>query len=77
MNDETQHYKDYDFTHNNKQDVSGILKTIKTQYIQLKLRTYDITFAKTNYKNESDLRYCKQEPLSSVLTPRFELYWSL
>jgi hypothetical protein len=42
LNDETQYYKYYDFTYNNKRDVTGILKTIKTKYKQLKLRTYDI-----------------------------------
>jgi hypothetical protein len=36
-------------TYNNKQDISGISKTIKTQYKQLKLRTYDVTFYKTKY----------------------------
>ena len=48
MDDETQYYKD-DFTYNNKRDVSGIFKTIKTQYKQLKLRTYEIFFDKTEY----------------------------
>ncbi len=43
LNDETQYYKDYDFTYNYKRDVTGILKTIKSKYKQLKLRTYDIT----------------------------------
>ena len=29
MNDETQYYKDYDFTYNNKRDVTGILKKLR------------------------------------------------
>jgi hypothetical protein len=49
LNDETQYYKDYDFTYNNKKDVTGILKAFKTKYKQLKLRTYDINFDKTKY----------------------------
>ncbi len=49
LNDETQYYKDYDFTYKNKRDVTGILKTIKTKYKQLKLRAYDIKFDKTEY----------------------------
>ncbi len=33
LDDETQFYKDYDSTYNNnKRDVTGILKTIKTKY---------------------------------------------
>ncbi len=47
MDDETQYYKD-DFTYNNRRDVSGIFKTIKTQYKQLKLRTYEIFLIKLN-----------------------------
>ena len=54
LNDETQYYKDYDFTYNNKRDVTGILKTIKTKYKQLKLRTYDINFDKTKYDMHGD-----------------------
>ncbi len=54
MNYETQYYKDYDFTYNNKRDVTGILKTIKTKYKQLKLRTYDINFDKTKYDMHGD-----------------------
>ncbi len=42
LNDEAQYYKYYDFTYNNKRDVTGLLKTIKTKYKQLKLRTYDL-----------------------------------
>ncbi len=34
LNGETQYYKDYDFTYNNKRDVTGILKTIRTKYKQ-------------------------------------------
>ena len=49
MNDETQYYKDYDFAYNDKRDVTGISKTIKTKYKQLKLRTYDINFDKTKH----------------------------
>jgi hypothetical protein len=49
LNDETQYYKDYGFTYNNKRDVTGILKTIKTKLKQLKLRTHDINFDKTKY----------------------------
>ncbi len=30
--DETHYYKDYDFTYNNKRDVTDILKTIKPKY---------------------------------------------
>ncbi len=48
LNDETLYNKYYDFTYNNKRDVSGILKTIKTKYKQLKLRSYEINFDKTN-----------------------------
>jgi hypothetical protein len=47
LDDETQYYKD-DFTYNNRRDVSGIFKTIKTQYKQLKLRTYEIFLIKLN-----------------------------
>ncbi len=54
LNDETQYYKDYDFTYNTKRDVTGILKTIKTKYTQLKLRTYDISFDKTKYDMHGD-----------------------
>ncbi len=49
LNDEPQYYKDHDFTYNNRRDVRGILKTIKTKYNQLKSRTYDITFYETKY----------------------------
>jgi hypothetical protein len=45
--DETQYYKDCDFTYNNKKDVTGLLETIKSKYKQLKLKTYDIKFCKT------------------------------
>ena len=48
LNDETKYYKHYDFTDHNKRDVSGILKTIKTKYKDLKLRIYDINFDKPN-----------------------------
>ena len=49
LTDETKYYKDYDFTYHNQRDIAGILKTMKTKYKQLKLRTYDITFDKTKY----------------------------
>ncbi len=49
LTDETKYYKDYDFTYHNQRDIADILKTMKTKYKQLKLRTYDITFDKTKY----------------------------
>jgi hypothetical protein len=49
LNDETKNHKHYDFTDNNKRDVSCILKKIKTKYKELKLRTYDINFDKTKH----------------------------
>jgi hypothetical protein len=49
LTDKNKYYKDYDFTDHNKRNITGILKTIKTKYKQLKLRTYDITFDKTKY----------------------------
>ena len=49
LTDETKYYKDYDFTYHNQRDMAGILRTMKTKYKQLKLRTYDITFDRTNY----------------------------
>ena len=48
LNDKTKYHKHYDFTDNNKRDVSCILKKIKTKYKELKLRTYDINFDKLN-----------------------------
>ena len=47
--DKNKYDKDYDFTEHNQRNITGILKTIKTKYKQLKLRTYDITFDKTKY----------------------------
>ena len=46
---ENKYYKDYDFTYHNQRDITDILKTMKTKYKQLKLRTFDITFDKTKY----------------------------
>ena len=57
LTDETKYYKDYDFTHHIQRDMTGILRTMKTKYKQLKLRTYDITFDKQKYDlygNNSD-----------------------
>ncbi len=48
LNDKTKYHKHYDFTDNNKRDVSGILKKIKTKYKELKLRTYDINLEYQN-----------------------------
>ena len=49
LTDETKYYKHYDFTYHNQRDIAGILKTMKTKYKKLKLKTYDITFDKTKY----------------------------
>ncbi len=49
LTDKNKYYKDYDFTDHNQRNITGILKSIKTKYKQLKLRTYDITFDKTKY----------------------------
>ncbi len=54
MNYETQYYKDYDFTYKNKRDITGIFKTIKTKYKQLKSRTHDMNFNKTKYDMHGD-----------------------
>ena len=59
LNDETKNHKHYDFTDNNKRDVSCILKKIKTKYKELKLRTYDINFDKTRHDMFDGSRFWK------------------
>ncbi len=54
LSDETQKYKDYDFTYNKKRDVTGILKRINSKYKGLKLKTYDINFDKAKYDMHGD-----------------------
>ena len=58
LTDETKYYKDYDFTYHNQRDMAGILRTMKTKYKQLKLRTYDITFDKQKYDLYGNDRDC-------------------